>query len=146
MNSQLIRIVPKKDDAKAVEPGVLAHFEDLEGDYKLADDTPDFRNWKVSLADGREAGKAGDLVVDTSSMAGKYVEVKLDKEVALGAEDRWVLVPLESVRLDTNDKRIVIDRVPSGGLADAPPRRDQLPTSEEQRAISRYYDLDRSTR
>ena len=143
MDAQLIRIVPKKDDAKAVEPGVLAHLEELEDDYKIADDVPDFRNWKVSLADGRRVGRTGDLVVDTANMAGKYVEVKVDKEVALGDDDRWVLVPLESVRVDDKDDCVVIDRLPAGGLAAAPVRRDRLPTPDEQRAINRYFDLDR---
>jgi hypothetical protein len=145
MNSRSIRIVPKKGDVKAVEPGVLAHLDDLEGDYELADGIPDFRNWKVTLADGREVGRTGDLIVDTSTMAGKYIEVKVDKEVALGDEDRWVLVPADSVRLDDDEDRVVLDRLPAGGLAGAPLRGNQLPTLEEQRLISRYYEADRPT-
>ena len=140
MNTQSILIVPKRDGARAVAPGALAHLSDLDDDYMIADPLPDFRDWKVTLPDGRRVGTVDDIVVDTSTMTGKYVEVKVDRDVLLGDEDRWVLVPVESIRVDADGTRVVVDRLPAGGLADAPRRRGQLPTAEEERVIVAYYD------
>lgn len=141
MDPHSIRIVPKRDDARAVAPGALAHLSDLDHDYMVADPLPDFRHWKVTLPDGRRLGKVDDIVVDTSTMMGKYVEVKADRDVLLGDEDRWVLVPVESVRIDSAEDRVVIDHLPAGGLANAPRHRGRIPTAEEERVVLGYFEI-----
>jgi sporulation protein YlmC with PRC-barrel domain len=141
LSSHVLQIVPKRDNPHAIAPGLLAHLSDVEDDYMIADSVPDFRRWPVTLRDGRRVGTVDDVVLDTSTMTGKYVEVKVDHDVLLSDEDRWVLVPVESVRLDDRESRIVIDHLPVGGLADAPRHRDRLPTLEEQRAILAYFEI-----
>lgn len=141
MNLLSIQIVPKRDNARAVAPGLLAHLSDIDDDYMIADPFPDFRDWKVTLPDGRRVGKVEDVIVDTSTMTGRYIEVKVDRDVLLSDEDRWVLVPVESARVDSDETRVVIDHLPAGGLDGAPRHRGELPTAEEQRAILAYFEI-----
>jgi sporulation protein YlmC with PRC-barrel domain len=140
MNPLSIQIVPKRDDARALVPGKLADLGEIEDDYMIADPTPDFRGWKVTLPDGRRVGKVDEIIVDTSTMKAKYVEVKVDHDVLLSDEDRWVLVPIQSVSVDTDDRRVVIDHIPVGGLEHAPRYRGETPTPEEERVIIAYFE------
>jgi sporulation protein YlmC with PRC-barrel domain len=141
MSPHSISIVPKRDAAAALAPGLLAHFSDLDDDYMVADPVPDFRDWQVVLPDGRRVGTADDLVIDTSTMKVKYVEVKVDPEVVLGEDDRWVLVPIESVRIDEDYARVIVDQLPIREPTDATRRRGQLPTAEEERVILAYFGI-----
>jgi sporulation protein YlmC with PRC-barrel domain len=141
VTAHAIPIVPKRDDAPAIAPGLLAHLSDIDDDYMIADPTPDVREWRVALPDGRRVGRVDDVVVDTSTMTAKYLEVKLDPEVMLGEEDRWVLVPVESVQVDTAAPRVVVDRLPVGELADMPRHGHRVPTVEEQRALLTYFEI-----
>ncbi|HEV7990468.1 MAG TPA: PRC-barrel domain-containing protein [Gemmatimonadaceae bacterium] len=145
MNHRPIRVVPKTNDAPAAAPGLLAHLSDLD-DFMIADPTPDFRDWKVVLADGRRVGKVDDVLVDTSTMMVKYIELKVDHDVLLpevvpGEEDRWLLVPVELAHIDSDAANVVLDRLPAGGLANATRRARGLPTAGEERAILAYYEL-----
>lgn len=90
MNPPSIRIVPKRDDARTVVPGTLAHL--------------------------------------------------FDHEVLLDDDERWVLVPVQPVRVDADNTRVVIDHLPSGGLTDVPRQHGGLPTPEERRLILAYFD------
>jgi sporulation protein YlmC with PRC-barrel domain len=136
-----IRIVSKRDDAPAVAPGLLAHLSDLDDDYMIADPVPDMRDWVVTLPDGRRVGVVDDIVIDTTTMTAKYVEVRVDAEVLLGDENRWVLVPVEAARVDADGLRVIIEHVPVGGLADVPRPDRRVPTAEEQSAILRYFEI-----
>lgn len=84
MSSEMIRILPKRDDAPAVAPGLLVH---------------------------------------------------------LGNDERWILVPVDAVRVDTDEARVVLEHLPSGGLNRAPRQRGLVPTTEEQRVIHAYFEL-----
>ena len=138
-----MEVVPKRYDAHAVLPGVLTHLSEIDDDYMIGDPLPDLRAWEVVLPDGRRVGKVDDLIVDTSTMTVKYLEVKLDQHVTLSGEDRWVLVPVEFLsRIDEDDVHVIIDHLPAGGLADAPRHYGhQVPTAEEQRVINGYFEI-----
>ena len=145
MNHRPIRVVPKTDAAPAAAPGLLAHLSDL-NDSMIADPTPDFRDWKVVLADGRRVGKVDDVLVDTSTMTVKYIELKVDDDVLLpevvpGEEDRWLLVPVELAHIDADAAKVVLDHLPAGGLANATRRSRGLPTADEERAILAYFEV-----
>lgn len=140
VNPRSIQIVPKRDNARALVPGKLADLSEIDDDYMIADPTPDFRGWTVTLPDGRTVGKVEEIIVDTSTMKAKYIEVKVDHDVLLSKEDRWVLVPVESVSLDAGERRVVIDHIPVGGLEHAPRYRGDLPTSDEERLIIAYFE------
>ena len=68
MHANAIRIIAKRDDARAVAPGMLAHLSELGDDYMIVDPIPDFRDWKAIGPDGRPIGKVDDIIVDTSTM------------------------------------------------------------------------------
>lgn len=69
------------DSLNTTAAGQLVHFDDLD-DFKIADGEPDIRGWDVRGTDGEKIGKVEDLLVDTSAMKVRYIEVRLDKEIA----------------------------------------------------------------
>ena len=140
--NSLIRIVPKRDDAPAVSPGLLVHLGDLDEDYMVIDPVPDFRDWPVTLPDGSRIGKVDDLIIDTSSMAARYLEVHVSRDVHLGHDERWILVPVEAIHVDADQAHVVMDHLPRGGLNGAPRQRGRVPTNEEQRVIHAFFELE----
>jgi uncharacterized protein (TIGR02271 family) len=79
-----------------------------DSDFAIAENEPDVRGWDVVLADGRTIGEVDDLLVDTSAMKVRCVDVELDA-TALGiTDDEHALVPIDRVDLDVNGKQIVL--------------------------------------
>ena len=140
MNAVGIRVVPKSRDA-SVAPGMLAHLDDLEG-FAVADPAPDVRNWEVVLPDGRRVGTVSDLIIDTTGLCARYLEVKLDRKVMLAERDTWTLVPLAAARLHRMREVVTIDRLPATGFAGASRGDGSVPTPEEERAVCAYFELD----
>jgi sporulation protein YlmC with PRC-barrel domain len=132
-----LHIEPKSDDATA-PLGMLAHLSDLH-DFRLAEGEPDIRGWDVVLPDGRRAGKVEDLIVDTDDLSVRYLEVRVRGEILGTDEDTYVLVPVSAARLDDDDDRVVVDRLPGTGLAAAPRFARGVPTDEQERSIREYY-------
>jgi len=58
--------------------------------------------------DGRHIGKVDDIIIDTSTMTVRCAEVKLDRDVAPDAEDRFLPVPIELVRIDPDPAHVVL--------------------------------------
>ena len=85
----------------------LAHLNDLD-DYKVADGEPDIRGWAVKTADGRKIGEVEDLVVDFQAMKVRYMEVELDRKQLGLDEDRHVLLPIGTARLNDDDDVVVV--------------------------------------
>ena len=139
MSSRPIEIVPKRYDAHAVSPGLLTHLSDIDDDYMIADPVPDFREWQAELADGRRIGKVDDIVVDTSVMNAKYIELELDHSSSFADDDHWLLVPAELIHVDDAALRIVVDQLSSGGLSNAPRHSGRIPNAEQRRAIDAYF-------
>lgn len=77
----------------------LVHLDDM-SDLKVADGDPDIRGWDVRTADGEKIGKVKDLVLDTGLMKVRYIEAQIDKEAINASDDRRVLIPIGSARLD----------------------------------------------
>jgi len=69
------------DSLNTVAAGQLVHFDDLD-DFKIADGDPDIRGWDVRGTDGEKIGEVEDLLVDTAAMKVRYIEVRLEKEIA----------------------------------------------------------------
>ena len=69
------------DSLKATAAGQLVHLDDLD-DFQIAAGEPDIRGWDVRGTDGNKLGEVADLLVDTAAMKVRYIEVKLDKDVA----------------------------------------------------------------
>ena len=138
------------DDMRSVSVGSLRHLDELD-DVEIAEGEPDIRGWEVTGADGRTLGEVVDLLVDTGAMKVRYVEVKLDNDVAEEARRpgddlnprseplRHVLVPIGAARLeDANDEVILGSR--AAEIAGLPAyRRGELSRDYESEVL-RCYD------
>jgi uncharacterized protein (TIGR02271 family) len=88
-------------------------------DFKVAEDDKDVRGWSVIARDGERIGKVDDLLVDTNARRVRYLGVDLDRGLLSGGHSGHVLVPIESVRLDRNDK-VLLDSVGRGEVMSLP--------------------------
>jgi photosynthetic reaction center H subunit len=62
----------------------IAPLKELK-DYKVAKEDPDVRGWNVLGRDGRTVGQVHDLLVDTSAMRVRYLDVELDHDLLASA-------------------------------------------------------------
>ncbi|HYG63421.1 MAG TPA: PRC-barrel domain-containing protein [Thermoanaerobaculia bacterium] len=75
------------DDAHAhPTAGNLARLRDLR-DLEVADDQPDVRGWPVHTSDGHRVGEVHDLLVDTSALRVRYLDVEIDLDLILGSPE-----------------------------------------------------------
>ena len=109
----------------------LVHLDDV-SDLQVADGDPDIRGWDVRTADGEKIGKVKDLIVDTGLMKVRYIEARIDKEVLNASDDRHVLIPIGSARLDDDEDDVYL----SSSIVD--PR--TLPPYDRN-ALSREYEV-----
>jgi len=96
------------DRDRASDTPQVAALGDL-GDYEVAEGYPDPRGWTVRASDGTEVGKVHDLIVDTGTMRTRYLDVRLSKDVAGADEDRDVLVPIGTARVNDDDDNVVVN-------------------------------------
>ena len=112
---------PQLTGRAAGEGGRLAMLSDLD-DFTVAEGDPDPRDWEVTASDGRTIGQVKDLVVDTSAMKVRYLDVDVDEE-ALGAtelRDRHVLIPIGYARLDDDEDMVMVDAISSEDVSRLP--------------------------
>lgn len=89
-------------------------------DFKVADGAPDVRGWNVLTTDGREIGEVKELLVDTAQMRVRYLSVELDKKLAGDRDDRRILLPIGTARLDDRDDRVIVDAADVSALQGLP--------------------------
>jgi hypothetical protein len=67
--------------------------------------------------------------------------VKVDHDVLGTDDDNWVLVPIGAARLDDDEERVILDRLPVNGLEKAPRQYagHPVPTRDQERALRSYY-------
>lgn len=87
-------------------------------DFTVADGDPDVRGWDVLAADGRKIGEVDELLVDSTAMKVRYLDVDVDDGAAAG--DRHVLIPIGYARLDRERDRVLVDALQSGDLGGMP--------------------------
>lgn len=109
----------------------LVHLDDV-SELQVADGDPDIRGWDVRTADGEKIGKVKDLIVDTGLMKVRYIEASIDKEVLNASDDRHVLIPIGSARLDDDEDDVYL----SSSIVD--PR--TLPPYDRN-SLSREYEV-----
>jgi len=137
MTADEIRVVPKSDDAKTV-PGLLRHFSELKG-FKVADPAPDIDGWKVELPNERKVGTVDDLIIDTTDLSVRYLEVKADHEALGTDDDEWVLIPVRRARIDDGEHRVIVDGLPAVGIAGAPRFTRGVPTKAQEQQLQEYF-------
>lgn len=121
-------------------------------DFKVADDDQDVRGWTVIARDGERIGKVDDLLVDTTAQRVRFLGVDLDRGLLSGGHSGHVLVPIENVRLDRNDK-VLLDSVGRNEVMSLPVydassfNRSQAVSGERgERTTRRDLDTDREAR
>lgn len=85
----------------------LVHLGDM-SDLQVADGDPDIRGWDVRTADGEKIGTVKDLVVDTGLMKVRYFEAQIDKDAISASDDRHVLIPIGTARLDDEEDDVYL--------------------------------------
>jgi len=98
-------------------------------DFRVASGDPDVRGWEVMGADGRKLGEVDELLVDTTAMKVRYLDVDLDGELS-GDADRHVLVPIGYARLDREHDRVIVDELAAADLR-ALPTYEHAPLSRD---------------
>ena len=98
----------------------IAALKDL-GDYEVAEGYPDPRGWTVRASDGAEVGKVHDLIVDTGSMRTRYLDVRLSRDVVGSGDERDVLVPIGTARVDDRGDSVVVNNLTADRFATLPP-------------------------
>jgi uncharacterized protein (TIGR02271 family) len=122
---------------KRTTPDDTAHvaaLRDLD-DFQVAEGFPDPRGWDVLGADGVKVGKVHDLIVDTAAMRTRYLDVELDKKAIGARDDRDVLIPVGTARLDDTDDRVILGSLSGAQLASLPPFDHHAITREYEAAL-----------
>jgi sporulation protein YlmC with PRC-barrel domain len=120
------------DDLDRVVP-----MDDLD-DFRVAGDTPDPRGWEVVASDGRRIGEVDELLVDTSAMKVRYLDVGVDD--AMSSEpDRHVLVPIGYARLDREHDRVIVDQLSCDDLRAIPAYRHGPITRDYETSLRDSY-------
>lgn len=73
-------------------------------DFTVAAGSPDPRGWQVVSSDGRDVGRVTDLIVDTTVMKARYLDVEMD-QAAADALERHVFVPAAQVTIGEPEQR-----------------------------------------
>jgi uncharacterized protein (TIGR02271 family) len=118
----------------------LERLDDLHG-YKVADGDCDIRGWSVRTADGRKVGEVDSLIVDKDAMMVRYIDVDLDRKALDLNEDRHVLVPLSSARLDDDHDDVRLTGLDAAQLTAMPPYRHGAPVATDHH-IGRDHERD----
>lgn len=135
-----IRVMPKTNDASA-PPGSLEHLSDLKH-FMISDPAPDIRGWTVEFPDRRKVGTVDDLMVDTTDLSVRYVETNVDHRLLGTDDDESLLVPVQLARVDDKAERVIIDRLPTTGLAAAPRFARGVPTKAQEQQLQEYFGID----
>ncbi len=107
----------------------LFYLDEL-SNYKVSDDDPDIRGWKVKDADNRIIGKVDNLLVNKNTEKVVYIDVDVDESIieegheSLGTSaqegthefineegENHVIVPIGMVRLDKDDKTVFTNEI-----------------------------------
>lgn len=114
-------------------------LENLE-DFKVAEGDPDVRGWDVVLGDGTRIGEVDRLLVDPHAMKVRYLDVDLDNGLLDDGDERHVLVPIGSARLDRDDDRVLVDGLTRVEVRTLPEYRHAQLTHEDELLVRRQWD------
>ena len=115
----------------------LVPLSDADG-YHVADGEPDLVGWDVQTSAGRDVGKVKDLIVDLAAMKVRYLDVELDGKAVGIEDDRRVLVPIGTARLDDDNDDVII-RETAAELRTMPPFDPKSFTREWEDGLHSWY-------
>lgn len=135
-----MRHTPTRNNEPGARPQ-LVHLDDMD-QYKVAEGDPDIRGWTVKTVDGRSAGKVEGLVVDADALRVEYLDVELDRKNLNLQDDRHVLVPISTARLDDDHDDVMLSTLTATDLAALQPYHKGQPIVPSA-SVPRAQDRDR---
>jgi uncharacterized protein (TIGR02271 family) len=102
--------------------GGLRRMKEVESDYKVSDEDPDVRGWDLIGSDGEKLGEVEELIVDTSAMKVRYLDVEIDDDLVVSNDndDRHVLIPIGAVNLDHENKFVIAPNLSDQSITSLP--------------------------
>lgn len=116
----------------------LIRLEELKG-FQVAEGDQDIRGWKVKTPDGKTIGKVEELIVDPAERRVRYMEIKVDRKVLGIDDDRHILVPIGTARIEDDGNDVLLDRLPAQGLAGVPAYSRGPITRDYETSLREYY-------
>ena len=116
----------------------VAALKDL-GDYEVAEGYPDPRGWTVRSADGTDVGKVHDLIVDTGSMRTRYLAVRLDDEFGGSRNDRDVMIPIGTARIDDGGDNVIVNNLSADRFATLPAYEAGSLTRDQEQELRTHF-------
>ena len=123
---------------KTVEEGRLLRLEEMKR-YRVSKGEPDIRDWEVVTRDHRKVGKVHDLIVDTSTMKVRYLDVIVSSKFLEAPSDSHVLIPIAGATLDDDDNRVYLDEVATSHLSSLPPYDHRRITRDYETSIAGLF-------
>jgi hypothetical protein len=99
---------------------------------------PDIRGWLLVGAEGRRAGRVTDVLLDPDGDQPRFIEVTLDRGVAIAADTPSVVVPIECLRADPVRPHVHLLRVAARELVHIPAS-GQPPVDESAESLLRRF-------
>nr|WKN38095.1 PRC-barrel domain-containing protein [Tunicatimonas sp. TK19036] len=106
--------------------------------YKVADGEPDVRGWDVIGSDRASLGKVHDLVVDGNFEKVRYLDVKLDKDMYVGKDERHVLIPIGRAKIEQDSDCILIDHLDQNRVRFYPVYSGEVLTREYEHSLREF--------
>jgi photosynthetic reaction center H subunit len=88
-------------------------------DYEVADEDPDVRGWEVISADNKTIGEVKDLIVDTTAMKVRYLDIRVKDDIS-GVDDHHMLVPIGTASIDGKKDLIRVGNIETVTLLKSP--------------------------
>lgn len=111
-------------------------------DFKVAEGDPDVRGWDVLSSEGRKIGEVDNLLVDTTAMKVRYLDVDIEQGLLENDPDRHILIPIGYARLDEDDDQIFVDSLNAATLNEIPAYRAGSLTREYETNLHGFFDND----
>ena len=112
-------------------------------DFRLAKGAPNLKGWSVYGSDNEKVGTVTQMLVDPVAMKVRYLDVDLADDLFGLADDRHVLVPLESVELRERSDDVWVQTATGRQIAALPAYLggavDPLVEQETERAFRTSY-------
>ena len=86
----------------------LSRLSDLK-DYKVTDEDPDIRKFRVFGSNGEPIGKIDELIVDESENKVRYVSIRFEEEIAHDLGKEYILAPVGMVDVDEDEQRVTME-------------------------------------
>ncbi len=87
--------------------GQLRHLSEMDH-FEIADGEPDIVGWDVRAVSGDQIGQVEDLLVDSATLRVRYLELKLEKDLASSDASRYALLPIGTARFDEAKKHVLV--------------------------------------